>query len=96
MANLIDTYNALVPTMNKLAKEGYDLWPFHDGWSGFGFKVIMDKTWIEVRIYESDEISAYLYKRNGNVFDSISNKLLKSENTSDTKDVYTIIKRLVA
>lgn len=96
---IIDSYNELVPIMNKLAKEGKDLWEFHDSSSGYGFKLIEEKFYIETRVatnYGDEESSFTIVKRerNGNIF-SILDKDIANVYTIGKARVYDIIKGML-
>lgn len=95
---LIDNYNSLVPTMNKLQQDGLDIWEEHDNMSGYGFKAIGEKKWIQVSIHhyfnEPNKFVVCCYERKGNYFDFISNKLLGRKDTQNYEQVYEIIKEL--
>lgn len=100
MKTPIDSYNELVPTMNRLLKEDKEIWEFHGSLSGFGFKVIEEKTYVEVRVTTDygakvSSFSITKYKRKGNVFNTVSDKELDSKETSNYKEVYSIIKKML-
>ena len=84
---LIKGYNKLVPLMNKLSKEGYDIWENHDKLSGYGFKVILKDSFIKVFInindYENQVISYYMEhcEKTGNIL------LGKTKTSGETLDV---------
>lgn len=97
---IIDSYNELVPTMNKLAEEGHNIWEFHSSAQGFGFKVIEDKIWIEVLVggeYASQNCKFYInkYKKEGNILCSFLNKELDNKITDKPLEVFNIIKGLL-
>ena len=96
--SIIDSYNELVPTMNQFADEGKDIWAFHDRYSGYGFKLIEKKFYIEVSIFAFiDEDNQYLitmYKRKGNVFSCMDEELAHCVTTKSSK-VYELVKSLL-
>ena len=102
MKTPIDSYNELVPTMNKLLKEDKEIWVFHGSLSGFGFRVIEKEVYIEVIVTTDygakvSSFSITKYKRKGNVFfDTISYKELDSKKTSNYKEVYSIINKMLS
>lgn len=95
---LVDSYNELVPTMNKLVKanNNIDIWEFHDSYRGYGFKVIEKDFYIEVRVttnYGDNESSYSIakFKRDGNIFDTFKDKeLARVELTGASKVFETI------
>ena len=95
---IIDSYNELVPAMNKLAKENKDIWEYHNSTQGYGFKVIEKDFYIETRVATDfgDEESSFLIvknKRNGNIFSCMDKELGRIE-THDPSKIYEYIKSL--
>ena len=93
---IIDNYNQLVPTMNKLLDDDIDIWEHHDKYMGYGFKAISKNKWVEVSIFcnieEPNEFCISCYERNGNCFCPISNKELGTKHTTNFEEVYDIVK----
>lgn len=99
MGNIIKSYNDIVPTMNKLLKEGHDIWEFSDIYRGYGFNAILDKKWIRVWIsYEDDKDNIYYinaYEKKSNVLDEFNCKELGAKWTRDSSKVYDLVKELM-
>ena len=95
---IVDNYNSLVPTMNKLVQEGEDIWEFHNISQGYGFMVIREDKWINVSIShnysEPNEFFISSYEREGNCFCIVSNKQLGRRRTTNFEEVYSLIKEL--
>lgn len=102
MDNMIKSYNAIVKTMNKLIKEGKDVWAFHDSMSGYGCNVILEDKWIRVYIsYNGEDRPCTYYinsyekiKGHENVLDEFGAKELGAKFTNDSNEVYKLIKEL--
>lgn len=93
---IIESYNQLVPTMNKLLDDGIDIWEHHDKYSGYGFQAITKNKWVEVSIIVNfttpNNFVVCCYERNGNCFDFLSNKKLGRKATTNHEEVYDIVK----
>ena len=91
-------YNALIPTMEKLDKEGFNIWEFHNAQQGFGFNVILKNEFIRVFIiqisYDTKECDIIITK-NEKTNNILLGKEIERTETKDYKEVYSIIKKLV-
>ena len=92
----------LYSAARKLEKENYDVWRNDVAFQGHGFKLSLEKTWVDVwlSLYVTEPSKAVitLYKRNEehpNYYDSFACKELAKETTTDLSKVYDIVKKLV-
>lgn len=92
----------LYSAASKLKKENYDVRRNDVFFQGHGFKLSLEKTWVDVWLClyaaEPSEAVITLYKRNEefpNYYDSLSCKELAKETTTDLSKVYDIVKKLV-
>lgn len=103
MEKIIVDANKMVPVMNHLLKEGYDIWENDPYYQGYGFKVILKDTWIEVRMsyYETEPSKFHisLYKKHDehrNMLDSFLCKTLKKVTMETTDTMYKTIKEMIS
>ena len=95
---LIDGYNAVVPVMNKLVKEGYKVEAYHNKNEGYGFYIdLQDKMYIHCMIFytQSIEYIVELSKHTSRYYHDVFDKELKSERTFDVDKVESMIKDLI-
>ncbi len=96
---IIEDANLMVPTLNKLLKDNEDIWENDPHYQGYGFKVIREKKWVKVWMnYNDDKPSTFIiscYERNGNIFDSFTNKELQRKEIENSKLLYETIKGML-
>ena len=99
---IIDNANKMVPIMNRLLREGYDIWENTPHYEGYGFKVLLEDKWIEIRLdYHDEEPSRYdihCFKKNEehrNILDSFMCKELAKKEITDTNEMYQVIKGMI-
>ncbi len=92
----------LYSVADKLEKENYNVWENDVTFQGYGFKIILEKTWVEVWLCANfntpSEVIVRLYKKNPkhpSILDSFSCDELAKESTTDLFKVYSIVKDLV-
>ena len=85
----IEKYNQLIPLMNKLAKQNYDIWEYHDNYSGYGFNIIFKSEFINVIVFD-DYYIVRLSKMTNNI---LLGKSLKSTQAKNNNEIYEIIKK---
>lgn len=87
-------------TMGKLEKEGFNIWANDSRFEGYGFKAILDKTWINVYVSLNyggeDSVSITKFEKTfGNLLDSFSCKELEKRKTEDFSEIYDIVKEMI-
>ena len=98
MANYIGEYNKLIPLLNKLSKDNFDIWEYHSNQQGYGFKVIFEKSWVDITInldFTSEKVEYWCdqYKRRGNCF-SILDEGLQSKTVSTIEEIENFIRQV--
>lgn len=98
MENYIREYNKLVPLMNKLLKDNFDIWGYASREQGYGFKVIFEKVWVDITIGDNfvyEGVSYWLneYKRKGNCF-SILDEELQSKTVFSIEEIENFIRQV--
>jgi len=91
----------LYAVAKKLDKEGFDVWENDVEYQGHGFKVILDKKFIDVRMFinvqQPNNFFISLHKKNQkhpNILDSIMCDKIKELKTSNANEVYELVKQL--
>lgn len=99
MGITIKYYNELVPIMNKLITEGYDVDNFCDNDMGYGFYVELDKKYyVEVNIFYTGEVEFWcrLNKRGGKCYHDVVNDInIKKESVSQSDKVEETVRNLI-
>ena len=95
--DIVDWYNDLVPTMNRLLKDGIYVWEFHGSSSGYGFRAIFDDYFIRVFVSygsEEEDCEYCIYKKTkqGNI---LCGETIAEAYTRDYKKVYDIVKGFI-
>lgn len=86
-------------TMRKLEKDNLDVWAKSPKWEGYGFKVILDKSYIDVwtllKYNDADEFFIRKHKKDGNILDTFKDKELAKRTTKDVNEIYDIVLALI-
>lgn len=95
MIDAIEMYNDLIPTMNKLSEDGYDVECHHNRYEGYGFYIEApcsnNNCYIAINIFGS-EFYIRLWRHNSKYsHDPLNDIDLANERTKSTSDVERII-----
>lgn len=92
----------LYKSLSRIDKEGFETWENDPSYSGYGYKVILDTTWIDIGLIINhttpSEVVIRLYEKNQvnpNVFDFLCCKKLAEKRTTDLSKVYDLVKELI-
>lgn len=88
--------------MNRLQDEGYDVWAFANNKQGYGFNLILKEKSKFIHVHISymgeDEDNIYYissHEMKGNVLDTICCRQLGSSQTTESDEVYKLVKSLI-
>lgn len=101
--NEIKKINNMIGKLNnaieKLEKENYNVWVKDVHYEGYGFKVILDKVWVDVWVMlnygEECEVFIRKFEKTSNILDSYANKELAKAQTKNLDEIYDTIKEFV-
>ena len=85
--------------IKKLENEGYDVWANNVHYQGYGFKVILEKSWIDVYVSMNyggeDSIIITKLEKKSNVLDKFCAKRLAEKESKNFEELYDLVKELI-